>query len=77
MDNTHPRIVALRRQGARLPVAHDYRCWLVRSLNLYADQIVARDLDAGLAGWDDLEALQQVSLGDRMEACLRQPARRT
>ncbi len=72
----HPRIVALRRQVAQLPVAQDYRRWLIRSLNRYADQIVARDIDAGLAGWDDLEALQQVTLGDRMEACLRQRPRR-
>lgn len=65
----HPRIVALRRQVTRLPVDHVYRCWLIRSLNHYADQIVARDQHAG---WDDLEALQQVALGDAMEARLSQ-----
>lgn len=64
----HPRIVALRQQVTRLQVAHDYRCWLIRALNHYADQIVDRDPHAG---WDDLEALQQVALGDAMESSLK------
>lgn len=61
----HPRIVALRLQVDTLPVDPSYRCWLLRSIKRYADQIVERPVDAG---WDDLEALQQVTLGDIMEA---------
>ena len=38
----HPRIALLRQQVAGLPVDDNYRRWLYRSLNLYADQLVVR-----------------------------------
>lgn len=66
----HPRIVQLRQDVARLPVDDNYRRWLYRSLNLYADQIVARPEYPPEQGWDDLEALQQVTLGDMNEMWL-------
>lgn len=68
----HPRIAQLRVDVARLPVTGDYRRWLYRSLNLYADQIVARPQYGSGEGWDDLEALQQVTLGDMMERSLHE-----
>jgi tripartite-type tricarboxylate transporter receptor subunit TctC len=37
------------------------------SIDTYRDQILARPHYAPDEGWDDLEALQQVTLGDRME----------
>lgn len=66
----HPRIMQLRHDVAGLPVDDDFRRWLYRSLNLYADQIVARPVYLPDQGWDDLEALQQVTLGDMMETWL-------
>jgi hypothetical protein len=66
----HPRIAQLRTDVALLPVAEDYRRWLYRSLNLYAEQIVARPQGGSGERWDDLEALQQVTLGDMMERAL-------
>jgi hypothetical protein len=67
----HPRIAQLRTDVARLPVDEQYRRWLYRSLNLYADQVVECPLYKPEDGWDDLEALQQVTLGDMMEHSLR------
>lgn len=67
----HPRIEQLRTNVARLPVQEYFRRWLYRSLNLYADQVVERPLYKPEKGWDDLEALQQVTLGDMMEHSLR------
>ena len=63
----HPRLVALRQYVVMLPIDEDYRRWLYRSPNRYTDQIVARPDYAQDEGWDDLEALQQVTLSDMME----------
>ena len=67
----HPRIVALRHQINALPVDTEYRRWLRRSLWKYAEQIIAREVRNPDQGWDDLEDLQQVALGDWNEASLR------
>jgi hypothetical protein len=67
----HPRLLELRQQVARLPVDENYRRLLFRSINLYADQFIARPHYAPEDGWDDLEALQQVTLGDWMESAMR------
>lgn len=64
----HPRIISLRRAVATLPVDAQYRRWLFRSINRYADQFVARPEPTPREGWDDLEALQQVTLSDMMES---------
>jgi hypothetical protein len=66
----HPRIVDLKRIVNRLPVDKEYRRWLRHSLWRYVDQIVARPEYPPEEGWDDLEALQQVALGDWNEASL-------
>jgi len=66
----HPRIVALTRIVNQLPVDKEYRRWLRHSLWKYADQIIARTEPPPNEGWDDLEDLQQVSLGDWNEANL-------
>ena len=66
----HPRIVALRHQVNGLPIDSEYRRWLRHSLWKYAEQIVARVEHPPEEGWDDLEELQQVSLGDWNEAHL-------
>jgi hypothetical protein len=68
----HPRIASLRHQVARLPVDKHYRRWLYRSIHCYADQIIERPTYASDDGWDDLEALQQVTLGDMMEHAMTQ-----
>ena len=72
----HPRLVALRHQVNALPVDPEYRRWLRRSLWKYSEQIIAREEPAPEEGWDDLEDLQQVTLGNRMEASLRELAYR-
>lgn len=63
----HPRIAALRQSLNRLPVGDEYRQRLRKALYQYADQIVERPFYKPNEGWDDLEALQQVALGDWFE----------
>jgi hypothetical protein len=67
----HPRIQALRVIVSQLPVDGMYRAALHRSLARYADQLVCRPNYRPEEGWDDLEALQQVTLGDMMEEQLQ------
>ena len=67
----HPRIHALRVIVSQLPVDGMYRAALHRSLGRYADQLVCRPHYGPEEGWDDLEALQQVTLGDMMEESLQ------
>ena len=67
----HPRIYALRRAIAGMAIASEYRARLYAALYRYADQVVARPVYKPDEGWDDLEALQQVTLGDWMEEALR------
>jgi hypothetical protein len=67
----HPRIAQLRSDVAGLPIDEEYRRWVQNSLDLYADHIINRPLYKPEDGWDDLEALQQIALGDMMEASLR------
>jgi hypothetical protein len=64
----NPRIEHLHALVAGLPVDEKYREALYRSIDLYADQLINRLQGDGL---DDLEALQQVTLGDMMEMALR------
>jgi len=68
----HPRITLLRSQVLNLPVDDDYRDALLQSIDTYADQIISRPLHTAGEGWDDLEALQQVTLGDRNERALQE-----
>lgn len=66
-----PRLVRLRERVASLPVDQEYRGRLLHSIDVYAEHIVARPVYAADEGWDDLEALQQVTLSDWMEMSLR------
>lgn len=66
----HPRLALLRSQVLSLPVDEQYRAALLKSIDIYRDQILGRPLYAPDEGWDDLEALQQVTLGDVMERAL-------
>lgn len=72
----HPRIYALRRSIRSMAVSSEYLTRLYAALYKYADQIVDRPQYAHGEGWDDLEALQQVTLGDWMEESLMAMARR-
>ena len=65
--SNHPRIVLLRQQVAAMPVDQGYRSRLFHSIDSYAAQIVSRPVYAPEEGWDDLEALQQVTLSDAVE----------
>lgn len=49
-----------------------YRAALHRSLGRYVGQLVSRPHYRPEEGWDDLEALQQVTLGDIMEERLQE-----
>lgn len=62
------RIDLLRSQVGRLPVAEDYKSRLLHSIDTYRDQILARPEVPIDGGFDDLEAIQQVTLGDRVES---------
>lgn len=67
----HPKICALRREVDAISVSDEYRRWLRYALWRYADQLIEREEPLADQGWSDFEALQQVALGDRMEAALR------
>lgn len=66
----HPRIVLLRSQVGSLPVPEDYKSHLLNSIDLYRDQLLARPEIPIDGGWDDLDALQQVTLGNMLERSL-------
>jgi hypothetical protein len=67
----HPRIVALHHAINDLPIGPGYRARLRLSIYRYADQFVSRPEPPPKEGWSDLEALQQVTLSDALEASLR------
>ena len=68
----HPRVYALRRSLQGMAVSSEYRSRLYAALYQYADQIVERPYYKPEEGWDDLEALQQVTLGDWVEQSIRE-----
>lgn len=63
----HPRIYALRQSIRGMAVQSEYVSRLYAALYRYADQIIERPFYKPEDGWDDFEALQQVTLGDWME----------
>jgi hypothetical protein len=66
----HPRIALLRSQVYRLPVDEHSRAVLLKSIEYFRDQIVARPRRAREKGWDDLDALQPAAPGGMMERAL-------
>ena len=70
----HPRIYALRQSIGGMAVQGVYKSRLYAALYKYADQFVERPHYKPEEGWDDLEALQQVTLGDWMEESIRRYA---
>ncbi len=67
----HPKLYALTYVVQHLPIGGMYRAALLRSIDRYGGQFIERPQYAPDEGWDDLEALQQVTLGDMMEASIR------
>ena len=57
----------VRRQVLALAVDEQHLSAVLAAIDAYREQILERPRDAHDEGWDDLEALQQVTLGDRME----------
>jgi len=70
----HPRIAALRRSIRGMAVQSEYASRLYATLDKYADQLIDRPHYKAEEGLDDLEALQQVTLGDWMEESIRRNA---
>ena len=68
----HPKLHALAYTVQRLPIGGFYRAALLRSIDRYSDQLIDRPHYTPEEGWDDLEALQQVTLGDMMEHRMHQ-----
>lgn len=64
------RIAILRDDVLNLPIPADYAFQLLNSIEIYRDQILARPVFEGADIWDDLEALQQVTLSDTREAMM-------
>lgn len=60
----HPQIVLLRNNVLDLPVDNAYKAQLLNSIERYRDHIINRPAYAPDEGWDDLEAIQQVTLDD-------------
>lgn len=70
----NPRIERLREQVSGLAVDNNYRKALLRAIDTYMDQILTRPEYAADEGWDDLEAIQQVTMGDMMEGAICNPS---
>jgi hypothetical protein len=68
----HPRIALLRSQMLSLPVDEHCRAVLLKSIEYFRDQIVARPRHARHKGWHDLEALPRVALSGMMERTLHE-----
>lgn len=66
----HPRILRLRDQVNTLPIDDAYKNQLLSAIVTYRDQILERPKLPIDGGWDDLEALQKVTLGDAKGHCL-------
>jgi hypothetical protein len=67
----HPRIYALRRSIRGMAVQSEYVSRLYAALYKYADQFIDRPHYPPNEGWDDLDALQQLTLGDWMEESIQ------
>lgn len=67
----HPRIAAVREAIHGIGVSNEYKARLYHSLYAYADQVVTRPICAPGEGWSDLEAIQQVTMGDMNERWIR------
>lgn len=66
------RIAILKDDVLNLPIPADYAFQLLSSIDKYRDQLLARPVFEGADIWSDLEALQQVTLGDTMEEKLKE-----
>ena len=71
MLRMHPRIHALRQSIRDMAVPGEYVSRLYAALYKYADQFIDRRHYKPGEGWDDLEALQQVTLGDWMDESIQ------
>ena len=69
--NEPERLAKLRNQVKALPVDEQYRASLLINLERYWEAILKRPEYAHDEGWDDLEALQQVTLAQQMERSLQ------
>ncbi|NOS75514.1 MAG: hypothetical protein HOP36_13495 [Methyloglobulus sp.] len=63
----NPRIALLIKQVNSLPVDDEYKSLLLDAIKNYREQILERPEIPIDGGWNDLEALQQVTLGDMLE----------
>lgn len=73
----HPRIVLLRNDVLSLPVDEGYKKLLLQSIVKYREHIINRPVYAPDEGWDDLEAIQQVTLGDMGERWFREQVQKS
>lgn len=67
----HPRIYALRRSIRGMAVNSQYVSQLYATLYKYADQFIDRPRYKPDEGWDDLEALQQLTLEEWVDELIR------
>ena len=66
------RLLILKDDVLNLPLTAEYAFQLLSSIDKYRDQILERPVFEKPDLWDDLEALQQVTLGDIMEERLKE-----
>ena len=71
-DPRRARINDLSKILDQLPIDPTYRECLQETLFLQADVLMARPKFASNGSWDDLEALQQMTLANAMERKLRE-----
>jgi hypothetical protein len=65
------RLMYLRGEVLRLEVDEEYRAALLENIERYSKEILARPEYKPGEGWSDLEALQQLTLGNAMESYIR------
>jgi hypothetical protein len=74
LHREHPRIEVLRNQVLSLPVDENYRGALLRAIVIYHQQIIDRHDYAHGEGWEDLNALHEVTQSDMLEQHLASAA---
>lgn len=70
----HPRIVLLRNDVLSLPVNEEYKNLLLESIEICREQIINRPMCPPNEGWDDLTAIQQVTLAYMIERSFKEQA---
>lgn len=76
ITSIHPRIVRLRKVVKKLPVSAEYREALLRTMDLYFEDILRSPEPPSEGAGYDLEALNQLTLSEAVERGLEELSNR-